>query len=126
VERLTPLVRDRRAGFRRSVGVLRNVKRFEPSVLTKSSLMLGLGETDAEVKEAILRLHEARVDMLTLGQYLRPDKSLLPVRRYVPPEEFDELKNYALGLGFKSVVAAPFARSSYRAPVYFKDAGRHR
>jgi lipoic acid synthetase len=126
VERLTPLVRDRRAGFYRSVGVLRNVKRFEPSIMTKSSLMLGLGEDNAEVKEAIRRLHEARVDMLTLGQYLRPGEGLLPVIRYVPPEEFDEIKEYGMALGFKSIIAAPFARSSYHATTNFKEAGRPR
>jgi lipoic acid synthetase len=126
VERLTPLVRDRRAGFYKSIGVLRNIKRFEPSIMTKSSLMLGLGDDNVEVKEAILRLHEARVDILTLGQYLRPEEGLLPVRRYVPPEEFDELKEYGIALGFKSIMAAPFARSSYHAPINFKEAGRPR
>ena len=124
VERLTSLVRDRRAGFYKSIGVLRNVKRFEPSILTKSSLMLGLGEDHAEVKDAILRLHEARVDILTVGQYLRPGEGMLPVQRYVPPEEFDKLKEYAVSLGFRSVVSAPFARSSYHASSHFKDAGR--
>src|SRR5208337_2266593 len=95
VERLTPMVRDRRAGYYQSITVLRNVKRFEPSVITKSSIMLGLGEDVEEVKESVKRLHETRVDILTMGQYLKPDENSLPVQRYVHPEEFKRLKEYA-------------------------------
>ncbi len=120
VERLTSAVRDRRAGFYRSLAVLRNVKRFEPLIKTKSSIMLGLGEEEGEVKEAIRRLHEARVDLLTLGQYLCPGEGSLPVMRYLPPEEFDKLKEFALSLSFRGVAAGPLVRSSYRAPEYFK------
>lgn len=124
VERLTPLVRDRRAGYYRSIDVLRSVKRFEPSIMTKSSIMLGLGEEEGEVKETIMRLHEARVDALTLGQYLRPDLNSLPVQEYVTPETFDRLREYAKSLGFGSVVAAPFVRSSYHAMEYFMPGRR--
>lgn len=120
VERLTPVVRDRRAGYYRSIDVLRNAKRFEPSIMTKSSIMLGLGEEEDEVKESIRRLHEARVDVLTMGQYLCPGESSLPVQRYVPPGEFEHLKEFAESLGFRAVAAGPFVRSSYRASEYFK------
>lgn len=119
VERLTPLVRDRRAGYYQSLDVLRNVKRFEPSVMTKSSIMLGLGEEEEEVKETIKRLHEARVDMVTLGQYLRPGPRSLPVSAYVHPDVFARHREYALSLGFKSAVSAPFVRSSYHAHEYY-------
>lgn len=121
VERMSPTVRDRRAGYYRSIDVLRNVKRYEPGVITKSSIMLGLGEEEDEVKETIRRLHEARVDMLTIGQYLCPGETCLPVQRYAPPEEFDRLKEFAESLGFRAVAAGPFVRSSYRASEYFKE-----
>jgi len=124
VESLTPMVRDRRAGYYQSIAVLRNVKRFEPSIMTKSSIMLGLGEEEAEVKESIRRLHETRVDILTMGQYLKPDEKSLPVQRYVPPEEFERLKEFAASLGFKAIVSGPFARSSYHASDHFSHAGR--
>ncbi|HTX43420.1 MAG TPA: lipoyl synthase, partial [Methanocella sp.] len=123
VERLTSAVRDRRAGYYRSIGVLRNVKRFEPSIMTKSSIMLGLGEEEAEVEESIRRLHEARVDMLTIGQYLCPGERSLPVQRYVPPGDFERLKEFARSLGFRTVAAGPFVRSSYRASEYYKADG---
>lgn len=119
VERLTPIVRDRRAGYYRSLDVLRNVKRFEPGIVTKSSIMLGLGEDTDDVKQAIKHLHEARVDVLTLGQYLQPDKRSLIVDRYVLPSEFSALKEYAESLGFNYVASAPFVRSSYRAAEYY-------
>ncbi len=120
VERLTPVARDRRAGYYCSIGVLRNVKRFEPSIMTKSSIMLGLGEEEDEVKESIRRLHEARVDVLTMGQYLCPGEGSLPVQRYVPPGDFERLKEFAESLGFRAVAAGPFVRSSYHASEYFK------
>jgi lipoic acid synthetase len=120
VERLTPVARDRKAGYYRSIDVLRNVKRYEPSITTKSSVMLGLGEEEDEVKETIRRLHESRVDVLTMGQYLCPGEGSLPVQRYVPPGDFERLKEFAESLGFKAVVAGPFVRSSYHASKYFK------
>jgi lipoic acid synthetase len=115
VERLTPLVRDRRAGYYRSISVLRNVKRFEPSITTKSSVMLGLGEEEDEVRAAIERLHEARVDILTIGQYLCPGEGFLPVSQYVMQESFGRLGEFARSLGFKAVASGPFVRSSYHA-----------
>jgi lipoic acid synthetase len=119
VERLTSLARDRRAGYYRSLDVLRNVKRFDPSIMTKSSILLGLGEEEDEVKQTIHRLHEARVDMLAMGQYLRPDTRSLPVSSYVDPDVFAQLRVYAESLGFKSVISGPFVRTSYRAQEYF-------
>lgn len=115
VRRLTHPVRDPRAGYQQTLAVLGEAKRYRPAVLTKSSLMLGLGETDAEVDECLRDLRAAGVDLLTLGQYLRPTAHHLPVVRYVTPEEFQSLRQRALGLGFLECVAGPMVRSSYRA-----------
>lgn len=121
VESITPIARDRKAGYYQSINVLKNIKRLEPGIVTKSSVMLGLGESDDEVKQAIRHLHESRVDILTLGQYLRPDSNSLPIDRYVRPETFIELREFAYSLGFSYVASAPFVRSSYRAQEYFFD-----
>lgn len=115
VERLTHPVRDPRAGYAQSLGVLAHAKSHRPSVLTKTSLMLGLGETDGEVLEAMDDLRERAVDILTLGQYLRPTKHHLPVQRYVHPDEFAAMREAGLERGFREVVAGPLVRSSYRA-----------
>jgi lipoyl synthase len=115
VERLTHRVRDPRAGYAQTLSVLAHAKRFRPSVLTKSSLMLGLGETEAEVQRAMDDLREAGVDILTLGQYLRPTANHLPVERFVTPGEFDVLRESALAKGFLECVSGPLVRSSYRA-----------
>jgi lipoic acid synthetase len=115
VARLTHPVRDPRAGYRQTLDVLVLGKRLAPGVLTKSSLMLGLGETDAEIEQAMddLRAHE--VDVLTLGQYLRPTSNHLPVARWVHPEEFERYREWGLERGFMEVAAGPLVRSSYRA-----------
>ncbi|MFO0334860.1 MAG: lipoyl synthase [Pseudomonadota bacterium] len=115
VERLTHPVRDPRAGYDRTIDVLAFAKRHRPAVLTKTSLMLGLGETDDEVVECMRDLREAQVDILTLGQYLRPTANHLPVARFVTPEQFAHLREVALGLGFLECVSGPMVRSSYRA-----------
>jgi lipoic acid synthetase len=117
VERLSPLARDHRSSYRASVELLRAAKALAPACATKSSLMLGLGETEAEVLAALSDLREAGVSLLTIGQYLRPSRSAryLPVREYVPPERFEALKSAALGMGFLHVASGPFVRSSYRA-----------
>ena len=115
VRRLTHPVRDPRAGYDQTLAVLAEAKRHRPRVLTKSSLMLGLGEADAEVDECLRDLRAAGVDLLTLGQYLRPTAHHLPVVRYVTPETFQALRERALGLGFLECVAGPLVRSSYRA-----------
>ena len=115
VRRLTHPVRDPRAGYDRTLSVLSEAKRHRASVLVKSSIMLGLGETDAEVEECLRDLRGASVDIVTLGQYLRPTPNHLEVQRYISPDEFRQLREYALGLGFLECVAGPLVRSSYRA-----------
>jgi lipoic acid synthetase len=115
VERLTHPVRDPRAGYRQTLEVLAHAKVFRPAVLTKSSLMLGLGESDMEIAAAMDALRAAGVDILTLGQYLRPTSNHLPVMRFVPPAEFDQYRVWALDKGFLECVSGPLVRSSYRA-----------
>lgn len=115
VRRLTHPVRDVRAGYEQTIEVLRYAKQHRPDVLTKTSLMLGLGEKDNEILQTMDDLREANVDILTMGQYLRPTKNHLPVERYVPPEEFDRYRLWGLERGFLEVVSGPMVRSSYRA-----------
>jgi lipoyl synthase len=115
VSRLTHPVRDPRAGYEQTIGVLRSAKAHRPSALTKTSLMLGLGETDAEIHQTMVDLRGAQVDILTLGQYLRPTPNHLSVERYVTPPEFDRYRDRALALGFLECVSGPLVRSSYRA-----------
>jgi lipoic acid synthetase len=117
VERLTPRVRDRRAGYRQSLEVLRFYKRG--GMRTKSSLMLGLGETRAEVLQAMRDLRAEGCDILTLGQYLRPSEKHLPVEEFVRPEVFAGLEREGLALGFRFVAAGPLVRSSYKAGELF-------
>lgn len=119
VRRLTPSVRDRRASYDRSLEVLSTATRLRPGMPTKSSVMLGLGESRDEVVETLADLKNAGVRMVTLGQYLRPSMRHLPVERYLPPEEFEELQTVATGLGFEFVAAGPLVRSSYRAAELF-------
>jgi lipoic acid synthetase len=115
VERLTHPVRDPRAGYAQTLAVLVHAKAHRPRLLTKSSLMLGLGETDAEIDATLADLRCAGVDLLTLGQYLRPTVNHLPVERFVSPQQFDEYRARALARGFLECVAGPLVRSSYRA-----------
>src|SRR5579863_1304168 len=115
VRRLTHPVRDPRAGFEQTLAVLAHAKRHRPAVLTKSSLMLGLGETDAEISATLADLRAAGVDLVTLGQYLRPTLNHLAVERFVTPQEFDRYREEALTLGFLECVSGPLVRSSYRA-----------
>ena len=115
VERLTHPVRDPRAGYRQTLDVLAHAKRYRPAVLTKTSLMLGLGETTDELLATMDDLRAIGCDLLTLGQYLRPTARHLPVARFVPPEEFASLREAALARGFLECVSGPMVRSSYRA-----------
>jgi lipoic acid synthetase len=115
VRRLTHPVRDPRAGYEQTIEVLRHAKRYRPDVLTKTSLMLGLGERDNEIMRTMDDLRDAGVDILTLGQYLRPTPNHLAVERYVSPDEFDLYRREGLDKGFLEVVAGPMVRSSYRA-----------
>ena len=120
VERLTKRVRDARAGYRQTLDVLAFAKRHRADVLTKSSLMLGLGETDDEIVAALDDLKRAAVDIVTFGQYLRPTPNHLPVERYVTPEQFENYRRVGLERGFLEVVAGPLVRSSYRADRVFE------
>ena len=115
VERLTLRVRDPRAGYQQTLNVLEKAKKFNPDVLTKTSLMLGLGETTKEIESTMVDAYSVGVEILTLGQYLRPTLNHLPVERYIPPEEFLHYKNIAKEIGFKEVASGPMVRSSYRA-----------
>jgi lipoic acid synthetase len=115
VRRLTHPVRDPRAGYEQTLAVLAHAKRHRPGVLTKSSLMLGLGESEAEIAECMDDLRAAGVDILTLGQYLRPTRHHLEVQRFVTPEEFASYREWGLAKGFRECVSGPLVRSSYRA-----------
>jgi len=115
VRRLTHPVRDARAGYEQTLAVLAHARRHNPQVLTKSSLMLGLGETDEEVLQAMDDLRAAHVDIITLGQYLRPTPNHLPVARFVTPAQFESFREAGLARGFRECVSGPMVRSSYRA-----------
>ena len=115
VERLTHPVRDIRAGYKQTLDVLAESKRINSKVLTKTSLILGLGETDQEIEETMDDLIKNKVDILTLGQYLRPTLNHLPIERWVTPEEFEAYREIGLKKGFLEVVSGPMVRSSYRA-----------
>jgi lipoic acid synthetase len=122
VERLTPRVRDRRAGYRQSLKALRTYSEIgRGRVIAKSGLMLGLGEEEHEVLEAMRDLRDAGVRVLTIGQYLSPSKSgrHLPVHEFVAPERFVRYAKAAYGMGFAYVASGPFVRSSYRAAEPF-------
>lgn len=120
VERLTHPVRDNRAGYWQTLKVLKFAKHYRPDVLTKTSLMLGLGETDEEIIQTMDDLRAQNIDILTLGQYLQPTKNHLPVARYVTPEKFLEFREIGLAKGFFEVASGPLVRSSYRADKVFK------
>ncbi|WP_210330424.1 lipoyl synthase [Aliikangiella sp. G2MR2-5] len=115
VKRLTHPVRDPRASYETTMNLLAHSKKYRPDILTKTSLMLGLGETDEEIMQTMRDLREINLDIVTFGQYLRPTENHLPIERYVTPEEFDRYRQWGLELGFKEVVSGPFVRSSYRA-----------
>lgn len=116
---LTPTIRDPRCSYDVSLRVLEHAKRAAPERLTKSSLMVGLGETDEEIVEAMRDLRQAQVDVITLGQYLRPTPKHAPVERYVTPEQFAEYERVGKELGFLFVASGPLVRSSYHAAEAF-------
>jgi len=124
VPRLYREVRGRKSDYRWTLELLRRAKQLDRGVKTKSGLMLGLGETRDELFDVLCDLVDAGCDMLTLGQYLRPTPEHLPVDRYVPPEEFDELGRAAKSLGFRRVASGPFVRSSYHAGEMAEDTKR--
>lgn len=123
VPRLYKKVRGR-AEYQRSLDLLAHVKRQAPQIVTKSGLMLGLGETTEELLEVLADLRSVKCDTLTLGQYLAPTLKHVPVKRYVPPEEFDALAARARALGFRQVASGPFVRSSYHADEMVNDHAR--
>jgi lipoic acid synthetase len=122
VERLTKGVRDRRANYQQSLRVLASAKRQKPGIVTKTSIMLGLGETKEEVVQSMRDCLEAGVEIYTLGQYLQPSSWHLPVHEYVTPELFEEYRRIGMELGFKYVASGPLVRSSYRAGEFFIEA----
>ncbi|MFT6287494.1 MAG: lipoic acid synthetase [Alcanivorax sp.] len=115
VKRLTHPVRDPRATYEQTLAVLAHAKAYRPAVLTKTSVMLGLGETEQELAETMDDLRAAKVDVLTLGQYLQPTVNHYPIDRYVTPEEFEKYREWGLDKGFMEVVSGVLVRSSYRA-----------
>jgi lipoic acid synthetase len=124
VERLTPMVRSR-AKYRLSLKVLARVKEIAPGITTKSGLMLGLGEQETEIFQAMDDLRDAGVQVLTMGQYLRPSPQHLPVVEYIRPEVFEQYREIAYSKGFEYVASGPLVRSSYHAADYTPGAKRH-
>ncbi len=119
VERLQKKARDPRANYWQSLSVLKNVKKLNPKIFTKSSIMAGIGEKEEEVIQSMKDLRAINVDILTIGQYLRPTGWHIPVMEYIPPEKFKYYEQKGLELGFKFVAAGPFVRSSYKAGELF-------
>lgn len=119
VEDLTPHIRDRRATYRQSLSILDQAKRTTPSLVTKTSLMLGFGETDEQVMQTLRDLREINCDVVTFGQYMRPTKRHMKVVEYVTPEKFDYWRDTALDMGFLYVASGPLVRSSYKAGEAF-------
>ncbi|MBI2659285.1 lipoyl synthase, partial [Candidatus Woesearchaeota archaeon] len=119
VERLQRKIRDVRANYRQSLSVLENVKKLNPKIYTKSSIMLGLSETDEEIIHSMKDLREIGVDILTIGQYLRPTDWHIPISNFIAPDKFEYFKQKALELGFLFCASGPFVRSSYKAGELF-------
>lgn len=123
INRLSYIIRDIRASYDLSLNVLRTIKRINPKIYTKSSIMLGLGETHNEVVESLSELIAAGADIVTMGQYLQPTLGHIPVAEYVSPVKFEAYKRIAYDMGFKFVAAGPFVRSSYKASeMYLRNA----
>nr|QGT50538.1 hypothetical protein Elusimicrob1349_0080 [uncultured Elusimicrobia bacterium] len=124
VETVPELYRSVRIGaqYERTLNVLAESKKIAPHILTKTGFMVGLGETDAQIKNLMKDLRSAGVDLLTIGQYLAPSASHYPVARYPEPEEYREWEEHALSLGFKGVASGPLVRSSYRAGALYARA----
>lgn len=119
VKRLQSFVRDPRAGYEQSLSTLKHAKTVKPDLYTKTSLMLGLGETDEEVIQTMKDLRAIDVDVVTFGQYLRPTEHHLSVVSYVTPEKFDYFREVGEELGFKYVASGPMVRSSYKAGEFY-------
>jgi len=121
VERLQKFVRDARAGYQQSLSTLEHAKKVKPGLYTKTSLMLGLGETDEEVIQTMKDLRAVDVDVVTFGQYLRPTENHLSVVEYVTPEKFDYFRRVGEDMGFKYVASGPMVRSSYKAGEFYLE-----
>ncbi|KAI9228772.1 MAG: hypothetical protein DHS80DRAFT_30491 [Piptocephalis tieghemiana] len=119
VEALQSVVRDRRAGYKQSLSVLEHAKRTRPDLITKTSIMLGCGETDEQVMQTLKDLRAINVDAVTLGQYMRPTRRHMKVAEYVTPEKFDHWARVGDELGFKYTASGPLVRSSYKAGEYY-------
>lgn len=119
VEGLTRKVRDPRAGYQQSLDVLKNIKTLSPTMHTKSSIMVGVGETTEEVLATMLDLRAVGCDFLTIGQYLQPNKKLLKVDNFITPETFESYETLGLKMGFTYVASGPLVRSSYKAGEFF-------
>lgn len=122
VERLQPFVRDRRAGYTQTLDVLRRAKKVVPNLVTKTSIMLGVGETEREIRQTMQHCLDNGVQVITLGQYLRPSKRHLKVEQWVTPEEFEQWKIEGERMGFAYVASGPLVRSSYKAGEFFLEA----
>ena len=122
VARLQSTVRDRRAGYRESIGVLEHARLVNPQVVTKTSIMLGLGEEAHEIRQTMRDMYNAGVEIFTLGQYLRPSKRHMKVARMLTPEEYEEWRVEGEAIGFKYVASGPLVRSSYKAGEVFMEA----
>ena len=119
VRRLTRYARDARCGYEQTLDVLANIKALNPSILTKSAILLGLGETTDEVLETMRDLRARDVNILTFGQYLQPTRKHVPVTEFLHPDRFREYEEQGMQLGFRYVAAGPMVRSSYRAAEFF-------
>lgn len=122
VQRLTPVVRDRRAGYKQSLSVLEHAKKTMPDLVTKTSVMLGVGESEKEIRQTMQDCLDVGVEVITFGQYLRPSKRHLKVEQWVTPQEFDAWREEGERMGFAYVASGPLVRSSYRAGEFFMEA----
>ena len=120
VPRLDRKVRDPRASFKQSISILKEAKRIRPDIITKTSLMVGVGETDEELEEAMKLIRDANVDLITIGQYLAPSKKHLKVDRFPEPHLYDQWSETAIKLGFSGVASGPFVRSSFKAGLLLR------
>lgn len=119
VEELQSVVRDRRANFKQSLDVLKMAKSMASGALTKTSLMLGCGETPQQIIQTMEKVREAGVDVMTFGQYMRPTLRHMPVSEYVTPEAFEEYRKLGMDMGFRYVASGPMVRSSYKAGEFY-------
>ena len=126
VEERTPFVRDPRANFRQSLKVLEMAKAARPGLITKTSIMLGVGEEDYQIEDALRELRRIDVDVVTFGQYMRPTKRHMKVHSYVEPAKFDHWAKYAEDLGFLYVASGPLVRSSFKANELLKSSAGKR